>query len=375
MRIFGRQMGFVKQIYRGAFHPPLIGSKIGLADRIRRILKGRCSNPRTGAAWALGVSIVVTCLTIGVAFAQTRPEGRIVHFPKDRSVGQLSIRDAGAARELTYWFHWTGIQGPDWEYLCEAQGDVHIPPGKQLSLNVNQTAWRDLSWLSRLGPDDLYGLGIIALPGDPVKPSDACMPHIACLTGLKSLNLERTVVTDKGLSYLGNFKSLEYLEPPDIVTDEGLTHVAELPSLKGLYIGALGGSVITDAGLRHLSKLTSLEELYLRGERMSDAGLAHLRTLPQLEYLCLYGSHFTDKGMVHVKAMPSLRILSFHEGLCRITDACLVHISEMPKLEILCLHAMRYITDDGLAHLPKMRSLKKLNIGSSQVTDRGLINI
>src|SRR4030042_1557355 len=152
MRVFGRKMSFVKKIYRGAFHPPLIGSKIGLAGRIRR----RCSNPRTGAAWALGVSIAVTCLAIGIAFAQTLPEGRIVHFPKDRSVGQLSIRDAGAARELTSWFHWTGIQGPNWEYLGEAQGDVHISPGKQLSLNVNQAAWRDLSWLSRLGPDELY---------------------------------------------------------------------------------------------------------------------------------------------------------------------------------------------------------------------------
>jgi len=334
-----------------------------------------CRNPRTCLWWTLLASVVAVFIAVGVAFAQTRPERpeeRVVHFPKDRSLGQLRIRDSEAVRELTYWFHWTGIKGPKWEYLCEAKGDVHVPSGKQLSLNTNRTSWRDLSWLSKLRPDDLYELGLTALSIDPVKPSDGCMPHIAHLTGLKSLGLQMTDVSDRGLEYIRNLKSLEYLSLPGRVTNRGLAYVAELPSLKGLYIGTMGASQATNAGLRHLAKLTSLEELYLRGERMGDAGLAYLQDLPRLEYLALYGSHFTDKGMVHVKNIPSLRILSFHETLCKITDAGLVHISDMPKLEILSLHGMRNITDDGLAHLSKMRSLKKLEIGVSQVTDRGL---
>jgi Leucine-rich repeat (LRR) protein len=368
------------------FVPAVVSSKKGLAGRVRRILKDNCSNPRTGAVWALAVSIVAACLTIGVALAQTRPdrkegrvvmesqpgEVRVVHFPKDRSLGKLYIRDAEAVRELTYWFHWTGIKGPKWEYLCEAQGDVHVPAGKQLSLHANKTAGRDLSPLLELRPDVLYRLILQALSTDPAKPSDGCMPHIAHLTGLKSLNLGMTGVTDRGLTYIRNLKCLEYLSLPDRATDRALAYVAELPSLKGLYIGTIGGSLVTNAGLRNLAELTSLEELYLRGERMGDAGLAYLQDLPRLEYLALYGSHFTDDGCVHLKDIPSLRILSFHESLCRITDASLVHISDMPKLENLFLHPMRNITDDGLAHLSKMRSLKKLNIGNSQVTDRGL---
>jgi len=370
MRVFGRKKSFVKKIYRGVFHPPLIGSKIGLAGRIRRILKGRCRNPRTGAAWALGVSIVVTYLTIGVAFAQTRPEGRIVHFPKDRSVGQLSIRDAGAVRELTYWFHWTG-GGPNWEYLCEAQGDVHVPLGKQSSLNINRTASRDLSWLSRLGPDDLYELGITVLLTDPAKPSDECMIHIAHLTGLKSLRLDRTNVTDRGFEYIRNLKSLEYLHMPMQVTDKGMAYVAQLCSLKGLYFGQMG-SQVSDAGLRHLAKLNSLQELALWGERIGDTGLAHLRGLPRLEYLFLYGTHFTDKGCVHLKEIPSLKILSFYEGRCRITGVGLVDVSKIATLESLSLNVTGPITDDGIAHLSKMHSLKKLDIANSQITDRGL---
>jgi len=56
-----------------AFVPAVVSSKKGLAGRVRRILKDSCGNPRTGALWAFAVSIVMACLTIGVAFAQARP--------------------------------------------------------------------------------------------------------------------------------------------------------------------------------------------------------------------------------------------------------------------------------------------------------------
>ena len=368
-----------------AFVPAVVRSSKGLALRIQRILKSGCSNPRAGAAWVMAVSLIALCLAVGTAFAQTRPDklsdstvnksqpgkARVVHFPKDRSLGKLEIQDDSAVRELTYWFHWTGIKGPQWEYLGQARGDVHVPAGKCLSLIVNKTAWRDLSPLSKLQSDDLYKLSLYALPTDRVKPGDKCMSHIAHLTGLKSLNIRTTDVSDRGLKYIRNLSSLEHLDMPYRVTDKGMSHVTELHSLKGIYFPKEGRGV-TNAGLRHLAKLTSLEEVYLAGERMGDAALKHLRDLPRLKYLALYGKGFTDKGLVYIKDIPSLRILSFHESLCRITDAGLSHISDLPNLEFLCLHGIQDITDEGVAHLTKMWSLRKLNIDSSQVTDKGL---
>ena len=56
-----------------AFVPAVVGSKKTLAGRVRRILKDNCSNPRTGAAWALTASAIAICLAVGIAFAQTRP--------------------------------------------------------------------------------------------------------------------------------------------------------------------------------------------------------------------------------------------------------------------------------------------------------------
>lgn len=300
---------------------------------------------------------------------------RVVHFPADRSLGRLMIQDANSTRELTYWFHWTGNGESPREYLCQAQGDVRVPAGKRLWLEISLKAVDDLSGLERLGPDDLYRIECPFVPPGQGPASYKLMQHIAHLTGLKYLAIGRSSVSDLDLQDITNLRSLEYLSVPDRITDAGLVHVAGLPSLKGLYIGCVGGSGksrITDCGLRHISGISSLEELYLRGEYMTDKALEHFINLPRLKYLALYGSRFSDAGCVHIKEMSSLRILSFHENLCRISDVGLVHISQMPDLEILCLHGMKNITDAGIAHLTKMISLQKLEIGNSQVTDKGL---
>ncbi len=269
---------------------------------------------------------------------------------------------------MTYWFHWTGIEGPPWEYFCEARGDIRIPAGKRVSLAVNADSWGDLSWLTKLQPDDLYSLGFAGTEGR-VKPGDARLKPIVHLTGLKVLMLDGSDITDWGMRMLSSFPAMEELSINAKVTDRGMVHLAQLKSLKRLYF--TGATRVTSAGLQHISKLTSLEELYL-GQGIGDAGLAHLRGLPRLTYLALYGPGFTDAGMIHVKAIPSLRIFSVHEGFSRIGDAGLAQIAELPNLEILCVGGMRGITDAGIAHLTKTRSLRKLDIGGSQVTDKGL---
>ncbi len=121
--------------------------------------------------------------------AELPAKERAVNFPKDRSMGQLRVQDAGSVRQLNYWFHWTDTGEAASQYLGEAQGEVHVPAGKRLSLTVNQSASKDLSWLLKLGPDDLYGLGFSVLLVEPDKPSDGCMEHIAHLTGLRRFEL------------------------------------------------------------------------------------------------------------------------------------------------------------------------------------------
>jgi beta-lactamase regulating signal transducer with metallopeptidase domain len=56
-----------------AFVPAVLRSKKGLADRVRRILRDKCGNPRAGLLWVLVVCAATACIGMGVAFAQTRP--------------------------------------------------------------------------------------------------------------------------------------------------------------------------------------------------------------------------------------------------------------------------------------------------------------
>ncbi len=301
---------------------------------------------------------------------------RTLRFPADRSLGRLMMQDATVEGNIDSFLYSEGDDS--WQYLGEAVGNVSVPAGKRLWLTIsNQSAWKDLSPLSKLEADDIYKLILSGSHEGGPKPNDTCMPHIAALAGLKTLDIGYSNVTSKGLQQLKKIKSLERLTIADPISNAGLAQIAELPSLKALYVPAvpnLKQNGLTDAGLRNIAKLTSLEELALSSERIGDAGLIHVAKLPSLQYLLLQGDRFTDAGVAHLKNTSSLKIL--HLGyLGKLTDVALADLSNLANLENLNLHWNENITNNGIAHLKKMQSLKKLDIGSSQVTDTGLAHL
>lgn len=73
---------------------------------------------------------------------------RIVHFPSDRSMGTLYMRNLGDSSE-------------GWKEIGEAFGNIAIPAGRELYLKVSREASSDLSPLTSLAPDDLQGLDLL----------------------------------------------------------------------------------------------------------------------------------------------------------------------------------------------------------------------
>ena len=298
---------------------------------------------------------------------------RVVHFPTDRSLGSLSIWDENAKWNVPGLGCWAEADDPEVDYLGQARGSVTIPAGKVLCLSVARDAWKDLSPLSNLNPDDLHTLVLHGQYQGAALPDNRCMPYIAHLTGLKVLSFENTNISAKGLQSLKHLKNLEELtlRGAKKVTNQALSQIAQLPSLRRLELQA---HRITNSGLAHLARLTSLEELTLGSGPLTNAALAHLTKLPRLTYLMLNSSGFTDAGMVHLKSVPSLRILYIGHML-RLTDAALVHISKIPNLETAQFPWTENITDAGITHLKELHSLKALDIGHARITDKALADL
>ena len=57
-----------------AFLPTIIGKEKPMKERIYRIVTEKYGDPGVGARWALAMTVIVATLTVGVAFAQRRPE-------------------------------------------------------------------------------------------------------------------------------------------------------------------------------------------------------------------------------------------------------------------------------------------------------------
>lgn len=88
--------------------------------------------------------------------------------------------------------------------------------------------------------------------------------------------------------------------------DDGLRELRELTGLVSLQ---LNGTQVTDAGLKHLEGLTSLNNLNLANTQVSDAGLEHLRGLSNLWNLDLTGTRVTGEGVKSLQqALPTCTI-------------------------------------------------------------------
>jgi hypothetical protein len=107
---------------------------------------------------------------------------------------------------------------------------------------------------------------------------DNLPPEIADLTGLQSLDLGCTQMTDTGLTHIAGLTDLHDLHLKfSRITDTGLSHIAGLTGMKRLSIGR---TQITDAGLPFIAGMTGLQHLDLSGTQITD--LRPLLALPLL---------------------------------------------------------------------------------------------
>jgi hypothetical protein len=91
-----------------------------------------------------------------------------------------------------------------WHRLDPAQGTVTVPAGTSVLLHIGSDDLGDLPALGKRGGDDLQG----ALPGRQRRCRRPAIRHLRGLTGLQTLDLARTHVTDAGLTHLAPLERL-----------------------------------------------------------------------------------------------------------------------------------------------------------------------
>jgi serine/threonine protein kinase/Leucine-rich repeat (LRR) protein len=257
---------------------------------------------------------------------------------------------------------------------------------RQLSLTGTKTTpagWRRLKELPKLselhvammplGNSDLAEL-IAAQPevetlnlwGTAV--SDAGMTHLAKASRLKSLQLNFTKVTGRGLAPLGGLAHLETLELPGQIHfgDEAAKYLSTAPALKTLKLPDVD---LTDAGLMFLGKIKSLRELRLGAGKTTSAGLADLVDLPELAALQLQYPRISDEAAAFLAQMRQLKGLELGDVQ---GDKGLESLSRLQKLEELHLSGGN-LTDAGLAHLARMPNLRLLECKDTAFTDAGIL--
>lgn len=206
---------------------------------------------------------------------------------------------------------------------------------------------------------------------------------------IKSLDLSRGFITNKGLHHLKFFPHLTSLNLSDCedVSDKGLRHLKELTNLKNLDLSSSRDNHyadghpyfarITDKGLSHLKDLTNLNTLDLRHcKKITAKGLMALKELKNLTSLDLSGcNEITAKGLMAIKELTKLTSLDL-PGCDKIKDPGLMALKELTNLNHLNLRNCKKITDEGVIALKKLKNLTSLDLSNCvEITAKGLTAI
>ena len=119
--------------------------------------------------------------------------------------------------------------------------------------------------------------------------------------------------------------------------------------------------------LRFLTKLIRLESLDLRKTNVSDAALAHVAQLSTLRILKLeYSDQLTDKGLTATVGLSQLSELDL--AFVPVTDLSFESLAQLKSLKKLYLYGT-LISDQGLQRLPELSELEVLYVGRDEGAD------
>ncbi|MCC6355735.1 MAG: hypothetical protein IT577_17750 [Verrucomicrobiae bacterium] len=254
------------------------------------------------------------------------------------------------------------------EYLGAAIGEIELPPGRRLCLQVTGIACARLAGLHLDRPTPITELEIDGL-GAPSPPGDSALrATVAAFPKIARLTLRNSAISNPGLAALADLPCLRqlYLHMPGL-DDTGLAHIARLRDLTHLNIS--GGGTVTPDGWALLAHMTNLEDFALH-QRMLPIGLpSALAALPRLRR---FSSNALDIGPAPLEVLakcPVLEALSLRETG---TSEEIKRIGRISGLRELFLGWVR--TDADLSPIAQLAKLRSLRL-SGPIADKTLLTL
>jgi serine/threonine protein kinase/Leucine-rich repeat (LRR) protein len=178
--------------------------------------------------------------------------------------------------------------------------------GRVTVVTPQGTEWADVATTDALPSDD-YLVRAINLSGVQGIGDDA-LAHLNELTGLESLVLSGTDVTDAGVVHLAGCKALRSLTLSDTnITAAGIAALTRLPALRQLF---LARTPLDRDGLKAITSLPGLTQLSLQGVRLADGDVALLKRLENLQSLDLSNTPLTDAAVEHLGRLAKVQSLN-----------------------------------------------------------------
>jgi internalin A len=222
--------------------------------------------------------------------------------------------------------------------------------------------------------------------------TDAGLSQLASLPRLRVLRLGSDLIGDKTLQVVGRCKKLEVLTVENSgISNEGLSELRGLP-LKELSLARCFG--VTDDGMKTIAALGKLERLYLRDIGITDQGIKTLSAMKNLNTVRLIEIMAGDESAAALARLPRLKSLHFRqamisaEGLeelakstslaelvmedCGLDNQGVASLAGLKTLESLNLRDNPEISDEAIAALIKMSSLKQVDLRGTVVTSEGI---
>ncbi len=301
------QLNWQKLTTKAAYSRTIVTAALSLLS-----LYTLCSSCQAAPAGVAGTNTKTKTQTTTAKNAK----GQIVNFPRGFSIGTLTICQIK--------------NGPNtYTPLGPAQGRIVFNDKDYYALDANHLFFLHPEVLKDIPPDCLDSIRMRFSSFDDAEDGlcDKAMKYVAGLTGLKKLNLDRSEVTDAGLSQAKTLVNLESMTlfstlvkgkafkdltglkklntiniPMNELTPDTYELFSAYPKLTSLDVGRCHPS---EQAIKSIAKCTNLTDLDISGNRtVNDRTIKYLTPLKQLKSIRLYGTNVSLKGLAELKDLP-----------------------------------------------------------------------